>query len=295
MPGFHKHQGEESYYLIPNFGGDCRTYQVESEGSDMLQSMGYDDGDSVPRSIFNTINDLGFLYFKESTEDPQSTAPTPDELDYDSAVDFPLEMRCSFIERIISEYSLDTIDSDAFYRLILSVDDGDAEHIFPIIDQLLNRTPFTQDHLPTVSDAIQFRLYTQALPLATAMYINLVYEGLRANPESALEELSEYNEELVQVTGEWGIHLTDRTAWAPEPDDEWPKVEPVPLKEALEGSAKEVLNTIHNISKLLGKELLQHSDSHIAKTVAAGLNDMDGTTIVFVPIAERDSKIERSE
>ena len=283
MPGFHKHKGDSSYYLIPNFGGDCRTYQVEAIGRDMLLAMGFEDGGTVPQNVFDTLNDLGLLYFKDTDKDPQSTAPTPDAADLEVVGDLSVEQRCTFITRVLDNFPLAEIQSDAFYNVYLSVESADEDDLQPILNRVLENTPFD-------GDITRLAIEKSENPvLASAAYLHFIYNTLRSDPAAYPDYATNHGGECVIELGDYAFYLVDEDMWH-EGDGELDI--PTPLGDALQDaySSRELADFVQTVCEVFGTLFLLNSDSHTARAVASGFDDLDDVSLSILPKDEPSNR-----
>jgi hypothetical protein len=274
MPGFHKHKQKDTYYFVPRRYGDYHTYQIEDIGQRMILQRGYEDGDRVPWNIFYTLNDLDLLFFKKSNADPQTTAPDPDDVDYNVASDLSVEQRCKFVLHVLNNYELSNINSDAFIEILLSITDAPLDLIRPIVDHIVANTPYNRQAVIAAATAEGYS------PIILASPIHYWYNQLR-NDESLRSFLANYSYEFIHHDGEYGYFVLFITG-----DNTGPTVLlPTPLFEELEenGLNSSDDNPLNRMTFKLESDLLEDELGKIGDVIATGVDALDDSTLTIVP------------
>lgn len=262
---------------MPRQYGDFHTYQIEDVGEDMVLERGYKDGERVPWNVFYTLNDLGLLYFKESDDDPQNTAPDPGNVDYEVVSDLSVEQRCEFISHVLSHYKLANVNSDAFIELLLSIADASLNMICPIVGSIVTNIPYEAETVIDVATTKDRSPIILACPLH--YWYNRFYNG-----KSVLSYLDAYNYELIHYDGKYGYCILFGT------DDESSTVPTVTLPDQFHEvfqksqSDADKNNTLERMTFALEARCLNDSLGRTGDVIARGVDTLDNATLTILPI-----------
>ncbi|QLG28163.1 hypothetical protein HUG10_11655 [Halorarum halophilum] len=287
MPGLHKHKGKNSYYFVPRRHGDYHTYQIEDLGRDMILRHGYGDGDRVPWNIFYTLNDLGLLYFKESNADPRTTAPDPDEVDYDLAEELTIKERCEFVAHVLDNYALSDIESDAFFNLLLSITNAPTEYLDSAIESILSNTPFSATEVVEESEAV-----ADYPPLLFASLLYYWYEMLRRG-NNAQTYVKQYGGECIHQNDEYAYFLVNSEAEPPEDIDtsdlqlEMPRLLLDSLSDPVDGVDEGLPGDLfEEVTVKLETRKLNQETTVTGPVVAQGIAELEFVGTAIVPLSE---------
>jgi hypothetical protein len=162
MPKLWKRKGKPTdeqspwFVRIPNYSSrvpPSYTFQLQSPGIRLLRGMGLDDGDEFEMDEFRTLQDLGLTYTLNGGEiTPSGAGALPDTV----AADISPEQRVRFVEELLATYSLEEIDSDGFYRLLSSIEDGPSHLREQLVEYLLEPTPVQYEQIVGLLDSSFF-------------------------------------------------------------------------------------------------------------------------------------------
>lgn len=144
MPTFNRRngepEGERSKWFIRTPGSDHPyTFQVKPKGYRGLLNSGLEGGDDVDWDVFRTLRSLGQLYTLNSSYTPED-APVPDSFAFDG---LSLEQRVQFAVDLLEEYSVQELcDREGPFKFLLSFAEESWEDTQPVLEQILERTPF---------------------------------------------------------------------------------------------------------------------------------------------------------
>lgn len=123
------------------------TFQLKPAAIRILRGMGLESGDSFERQQFWTLYNLDLTY----TLDGKSPANPDQELAELDPENIPPKQRVDFVKEVLRDYSVSVIQSDEFYRLLLSIDRGPGNHRRDLVEFLLSNTPIHRSHVETLA------------------------------------------------------------------------------------------------------------------------------------------------
>ncbi|QSX01087.1 hypothetical protein [Haloterrigena alkaliphila] len=280
MPKFWKRQGTSDGDRSPWFvkiknrspPPPAHTFQLEPAAIRVLQGMGLESGDAFEASQFWTLHDLGLTYTLGEDYAPERGT----ELSEADAENIPPEQRATFIKELLEDYEVAEIQSDGFYRLLLSVEQGPRDVRFDALEQILSVTPIhagpadglASDPDPVYTSSVfgalvcrAFSEFIEQRTVATGQYC----EPIGHRDEYAYLVIEDLAWDLVPDLIEFFLDIPEFFLDEVLPDGDTP------------GWEKAVLEEIHT-SQFLG-DGLRTSDT-IGKILFDGLNELQSVIIV---------------
>lgn len=154
MPKFWKRDkesvGDQSPWFVrirDRTSSAVNTFQLKPPAIRILHGMGLQSGDSFERQQFWTLYNLDLTYTLSDSAVPDLDQEISDQ----TPEDIPPEQRVAFVREILRDYSVSDIDSDEFYRLLLSIELRPDDARNNLVEFLVSETPVDPDQLETLS------------------------------------------------------------------------------------------------------------------------------------------------